>query len=214
MARRNVREESKKKTEPVSEYYKLNTKAVEDLATADKGNTPKYSEKELRKYRSKSLVERVPNWARMLFLKAWFPGAVCFFIFWGLSGYLADLLDVLFVFGIVLGIVTDILTNNIIRYYAKTPGANDRWMMFPKKRYATFFFNIIYAMLLLACVVVTYSLINISLTAVSGSGNPTVFGVGPVLFGLLYMGFDMLFITMKRMAIQIVTDAKNSARRS
>ena len=35
-------------------YYKLHTGAVEDLVSANKENTPKYSEAELNKYRSGS----------------------------------------------------------------------------------------------------------------------------------------------------------------
>ena len=191
------------------EDYTLHRKAVDDLVGANVENSPVVPEKELRKYKSKTLFGRIPEGVKMVFFKAWFAGAVCFFIFWGLSSYLADLLDVLFVFGIVLGMVTDLLTNNVIRYYAKTPGANDRFMMFPKKKYSSFVFNIMYAMLLLFCVVVLYSLINIGLTV--ASKEAVALGVGPVLFGLFYTGFDMLFLAMKHMLISMVEDAKKSA---
>ena len=190
------------------EEYKLHTKAVDDLVEANKENSPIVPEKELRKYKSKTLLGRIPDGVKMVLIKAWFAGSVCFFIFWGLSGYLADLLDTLFVFGLVLGMVTDLLTNNVLRFYAAKPGANDRFMMFPKKKYSSFFFNIVYAMFLLACVAVFYSLINIGLTAVSGEA--TALGVGPILFGLFYTGFDLLFLGLKRMAVSMLNDAKNS----
>ncbi|MBR2257455.1 MAG: hypothetical protein IJ899_09070 [Blautia sp.] len=193
------------------EDYTLHRKAVDDLVGANKENSPVVPEEELRKYKSKSLLGRIPDGVKMVFCKVWFAGAVCFFIFWGLSGYLADLLDVLFVFGIVLGMVTDLMTNNVIRFYARTPGANDRFMMFPKKKYSSFFFNIMYAMVLLFCVVVLYSLINIGLTAAAG-GDAMALGVGPILFGLFYTGFDMLFLAMKQMVISMIRDAKESAK--
>ena len=36
----------------ISDYYKLNTKAVEDLANATAENSPQVSQEELKKYRS------------------------------------------------------------------------------------------------------------------------------------------------------------------
>ena len=37
-------------------------------------------------------------------------------------------------------------------------------------------------------------------------------GVGPILFGVFTMGWDMLFIGMKHLFKRIVADAKNSVR--
>ena len=66
-----------------AEYYKLNTKAVEDLVTADKNNSPQVSEAELRKYRS-GLKIQLKDWVKVTLIKWWFAGAVCCFFFWGL----------------------------------------------------------------------------------------------------------------------------------
>ena len=35
--------------------------------------------------------------------------------------------------GLGLGFVTDLLVNKLFRYYEKTPGGNNRWMMVTKK---------------------------------------------------------------------------------
>ena len=121
------------------------------------------------------------------------------------------LLDLLLIFGIALGVVTDVLTNNILRYFAKKRGGNDRWMMFPKKRYATFFLNILYAFVLLLCVDFLYILINLAILAAGGAA--LTLGVGPILFGVIYTAVDLLFISMKRLLIRIVSDAKQSAGR-
>ena len=37
-------------------------------------------------------------------------------------------------------------------------------------------------------------------------------GVGPILFGVIYTAFDLLFITIKRTLRQIVADAMNNAK--
>ncbi len=194
-----------------SDYYKLHTQAVDDLVHADESNSPEVSEEELRKYRSGPKL-KLTDWAKAILVKMWFAGSVCFFIFWGLSSYVSARLDLLFVFGIALGVVTDVLTNNILRYLAKTQSGNDRWMMFPQKRYITFVLNIFYAFILLLCVDFTYHIVNLGLLSLSGSSQKML-GVGPILFGVLYTAWDLLFISMKRMLRQIVADAKQSAKR-
>lgn len=210
MASRNKKRTAPEESRPTNEYYKLHTQAVDDLITADESNSPEVSEEELQKYRSGPKF-KLSDWAKALLIKMWFAGSVCFFIFWGLSSYVTARLDLLVIFGIALGVVTDVITNNILRYYAKTKGGNDFWMMFPKRRYVTFFLNIVYAFVLLLCTDFLYHLINLILLAVSG-GTATL-GVGPILFGVFYTGFDLLFLCMKQLFLRIVSDARKSAGR-
>ncbi len=191
------------------DYYKLHARAVNDLITANEENSPAVSEEELAQYRSGPKL-RVSDWLKAILVKMWFAGSVCFFIFWGLSTYLTARLDLLLVFAVALGVVTDVLTNNLLRYFAKKRGGNDRWMMFPQKRYATFFLNILYAGLLLLCVDFLYNLINLALLA---AGSKATLGVGPILFGVFYTLFDLLFIRMKRLFQQILRDAKRSVEK-
>lgn len=186
-----------------ADYYKLHTDAVNDLVHADESNSPEVSEEELRKYRSGSKWH-LSDTLKAILIKMWFAGSVCFFIFWGLSAYIGSRLDLMVVFGIVLGIVTDLLTNNFLRHAAKTEHANDRFMMFPKRSNPAFLLNIIYALILLAAVSMVYNVINLVLYRAAG----TVIGVEPILFGVIYTGVDLLLISMKRLAIQIVRDAR------
>lgn len=195
-----------------ADYYKLNTRAVDDLVGANESNSPRVSKEELDKYRSRRGRVRMPDWLKAAFIKWWFAGSVCFFIFWGLGVYIADQLDMLTVLAIVLGIVTDVLENNIFRYYADPKGDNDRWMMLPQKRLSSFFLNILYAGLLLLFVFMAYNLLNASILGVTGETGTIPVGVGPILFGLFYMGFDMLFLGMKRMFSRIVDDAKRESK--
>ncbi len=191
--------------------YNLKSDAVEDLVDAQNGEVPEYSEEELAKYRSGGKF-KIPEAVKVLFLKAWFAGAVCYFILWGLGMYIASLIDMLFVLGVVLGMATDLLTNNVIRFIEKTPGANDKWLMFPKKGMASFFLNIVYAIVLLLCVYSLYTGINGVYAGVTGNTEVVLLGVEPVLFGVFCMGFDMLFILIKRTIGSIFTDAKAKAR--
>jgi hypothetical protein len=210
MAGKNKKRITPEESKTTSDYYKLHTNAVSDLVNADESNSPEVSEEELRKYRSGPKF-KIADWLKAILIKIWFAGSVCFFIFWGLSSYVGARLDLLAIFAIAIGIVTDLLTNTNLRNYAKTPGENDRFMMFPEKRYITFFLNILYAGVLLFCTDMFYSLLNVTLASFSG-GKLTV-GVGPILFGIVYTAFDLTFITMKRTIKQIVLDAMNNTKR-
>ena len=213
MARRKQKERAPQRDEAVkttSEYYRLNTKAVEDLVTADESNSPAVSQEELDKYRGRTR-KKLPLWLKVALLKAWFYGAVCFFFMWGLGGYLADALDLFFVTAIALGMVTDLLVNTILRYYAETDGANDRWMMIPRRGVAGFFLNILYAFVVLGVVDVIYNLLNIALLSLTHETGTVPLGVEPVLFGLLCMGVDAGFVALKGLLKEIVSDAKTKA---
>ncbi len=210
MAGNKKRRAAPEESRTTTEFYKLHTDAVRDLVEADESNSPEVSEEELQKYRSGSKL-KLSDWTKAVLIKIWFAGSVCFFILWGLSSYIGAHLDLMLVFAIALGVVTDVLTNNILRYYAKTEGDNDRFMMFPQKSYITFPLNILYAIVLLFCVNMFYTLLNITLSAASRGSGLTI-GVGPILFGIIYTAFDLLFITMKRTLRQIFQDAKKNAK--
>ena len=190
-----------------TDYYKLKTQAVRDLVEADESNSPEVSEEELDAYRSGPRL-KVAGWVKLLFVKAWFAGAVCFFFIWGLGGYLAGLWDMLFVTGMALGIVTDLLTNNVLRFFEKTPGENDRFMMFPKNGYGSFLLNILYAYVVLFFVYNIYNLINLAAITVTGAKDVVYLGVEPVLFGVFCLGVDMFFIKIKHLFFEMIRDVK------
>ena len=194
-----------KKGEKGEDLYRIKAEAVEDLVNANKENTPSYSEEELKKYRSKSRLNINPVF-KALFIKFWFSGVVCYFFIWGLGMYIPSNLDLYFVTAIGMGFVKDILENNLYRFVANPEGSNDRWMMFPKKSYMSLVFNVLYAILVTGCVYFTYQGINF--VGTSGNNDIVVFGVEPIFFGIFYMGFELLFLWMKHMAVRIIADAK------
>ena len=194
-----------------ADYYRLNLKAVDDLVTADESNSPKVSEKELRKYRSGPKV-KLSDTLKALLIKFWFNGATCFFFLWGLGTYLHSWLDQMVVLALALGAVTDLLTNNVFRFYAKTPGGNDRWMMFPQKAFYTLPLNVIYAVVLLVLVVMTYSAVNTAIIGITGAVGTVPLGVGPILFGVFTTAWDTLLIKLKHTAQSVLADARHASK--
>lgn len=194
--------------EAASVNYDLKSEAVEELLKAGTGDTPQYSKEELEKYRSGNKKFRIPDSVKILFIKAWFPGAVCFFFLWGLSAYVSNLWDMLFVMGIVHGMISDLLVNNIIRYMEKFPGQFEDWMLFPKKGMASFVLNLVFSCLIIYCVYYVYNVIGM----IANSLGLVYYGVEPIMFGVFCMAFDMLFIGVKRLLVSIFRDARTAAR--
>lgn len=186
----------KPEVEKQSEYYRLKTQAVEDLVSANEENSPPVSEEELRAYRSGPKM-KVADWVKMLLIKAWFAGAVCFFFIWGLGGLLGSELDILFVTGMALGMVTDWLTNPVLRFFEKTKGENARWMMVNRKGSLGLFLNIGYGYVLLLLVYLLYNAINLAASRIIGGPDRVFLGVEPILFGVFCLGFDLLLLQVK-----------------
>ena len=187
--------------------YELKTDAVDRLANAHTKEFKNTLADPGRQYRS-GFLEKIPFWVKAIFMKFWFNGAVCYFIYWGLGLFVTNLENMILILALSLGIVTDILVNNAFRFFASTPGANDKWMMFPKKKLINLFLNVIYSFVVLISEVGLYNSINAVINAMRGTVGEVFLGVEPVLFGLFYVMIDLALIGMKNLMASIVRDAK------
>ena len=197
----------KNEEKTTAEYYKLKTDAVDRLVNAE--NAPKVSDEEIKKYTSKGKFS-IPGWLKICFIKFWFAGAVCYFFFWGLGVYISGA-DLMAVLAIGLGVITDVLTNRALRHFEPTEREYDKWMMVTVRKFWSIFLNVLYAGVLLFFVIKTYYVINVALGVNADAAKDekaSMLGVEPILFGLFYLGFDMLFITMKNTLIKIIKDAE------
>lgn len=197
----------KKTDASIENYYDLKTDAVERLVNAK--DAPEVSDAEIRKYTSKGKFH-IPEWLKIVFVKFWFSGAICYFFLWGLGLYL-DRLDLMFVLTVGLGVTMDLMVNHVLHYFEPQKGAYDKWMMITTRKWWSFFANIPYAGLLLFCVIQAYTVINTLLVGDVTTAESVAIGVEPVLFGLFYMGFDMLFIAIKNTMIKVFRDAEKKA---
>ena len=107
--------------------------------------------------------------------------------------------------------VTDLLINTLLKYFAETDGANDRWMMIPRRGVAGFFLNILYGFVVLGLADVFYNALNIAILSVTHATDSVPLGVEPILFGLLCMGIDTGLIALKHGLVSVVSDAKKKA---
>ena len=198
--KKNINQEEKK---AAAEYYRLNTDAVEKLVNAK--DAPEVSDEEIRKYTSKGKFH-IPTAVKILFVKFWFSGAICYFFLWGLNMYI-DGIELLMIVAVGLGLITDLFVNHILRSMEMEEREFDKWMMVTVRKYWSVFLNVLYSGVVLFFVYKTYQVIYGIVTDVDSSASST-FGVEPILFGVFYMGFDMLFISMKNVLVKIIRDAE------
>ncbi len=212
MAKKN--ENFTEENEQLKDYYELKTDAVDRLVNAKEA--PEVSEEEIRKYKGKGGKWTIPSWVKILFVKFWFSGAICYFFLWGLGLYLQNL-DLMVALAIGLGVVTDLMINGLLKYFEPQKYAYDKWMMVTVRKWWSMFLNVLYAGVLLFFIVQTYEIINRIITGstpVDGEGVPVPVPVEPLLFGLLYMGYDMLFILIKNNVVKAFRDANEKVSKS
>ncbi|MCH5204194.1 MAG: hypothetical protein J1F03_05555 [Oscillospiraceae bacterium] len=204
------KEKNKRVEKNASDYYKLKTGSVDKLVNPSEA--PVVPESEIKKYKSGSGKFKIPDWLKVVFLKFWFGGAVCFFFFWGLAQYIQNEFDLMVVIAIGLGLVTDLLLNHMLHFIAPEEGYYNKWMMFPSKKFWTIFLNCIYAGFILFFIMNTYDIINRIINFSMGNEEAEIYlGVEPLLFGVFYMGFDLLFIGIRNTIVKIVRDANKKA---
>ena len=197
--------------EKAGDYYDLKKKAVDDLINADESNSPEVSEEEINRYRGRGRRLHVSTVVKILIVKFWFAAALCWFFIWGLGNYMSSMIDLLAVTAIAHGVMTDILTNNAIRFFAEEKGSNDGWMMFPVRSFGTLFFNIIYAGVVIFLVYTIYNVINVAAISFTGEPDKIFLGVEPILFGVFVTCVDLVLISIKKLFFRIIADAKKKA---
>lgn len=203
MAKKKKREKGR----AAEDYYKLKTDAVNRLV--DEGAAPEVSDEEIGKYTSKRKL-KLPLWLKVVLVKWWFGGAVCYFFLWGLGTYFAGL-DLMVILALALGVATDLMVNRVVLMFVPQEEDCGRWVLIHSKKFWTVFLNVPYAGVLLFLVYQTYNVINTLLVGDTATAQTVPLAVEPVLFGLFYTGYDMLFVTMKNTLKKIFQDAVRRA---
>lgn len=143
----------------------------------------------------------IPVPVKAIVIKWWFAGAVFYLVGMGLQ--LADIIDKTVILGIVSGMVNDLLINNIFRFMRTDKSIYDPYMMFPQKKFYTFFCNILYYLLISFGVTGIYILIN-AWAANKGLGEAGVswLDTEPILYGVFTLLLDGICLGIKALIIK------------
>lgn len=153
-------------------------------------------------------LSKIPVWVKALFVKFWFAGVVCYFIL-GSNTQLQDF-DAVVIGGLVLGLVVDILVNPLFRYMETDRKEYNAYMMFPFpfKAFWTFFANMIYYLIVVFCINLGYFGINQLINFTKSTQEVYYVAVEPLLFGVLAVAADMVFIGIKDLIVFLVKKAR------
>ena len=209
MSKKKKKQSQREPTKTEIKAYTLHTEAVERLATADE-SAPEVEEKEIKKYRARGFLDRIPMWVKALFVKFWFNGAICYFFIIGLGLYIDSTIDLLFVLALAMGMFNSLIVNNVLTFLDDGSDNYTRWIFIPQLKFdkpahkiawamGSFVLDILYAGLVVFIVYLIYFGIN--------KATASAFTVEPVTFGLLFLLVDLMFIGMKYLAVRIVKDA-------
>lgn len=200
----NKKDPKRTNNSSTSDNYKLNTSAVDRLVDASKGKVVEVDEKEVNQYKSGKL-QKIPTFIKAIFIKWWFAGAACFFFLWGLGTVIQNQLALLLVLGFGLGIITNMLANNLLRFLESSDREYDKWILFPWRKWWTIFLDVIFSFVLLFLVVKTYDGINALIIYTKQlDPNSVPLGVEPFLFGIFYIVYDLAIIWLRNLIIFII----------
>ncbi|MCM1545417.1 MAG: hypothetical protein NC033_00105 [Clostridiales bacterium] len=217
-----AKKKKKNKETTIENYYDLRVKEMDELVSALKGDTDEAEaepvtmdiseitgeevtgsekKKKFDPYRRDKL-SAIPVWLKAIFIKWWFAGCVCYFFIMGL-GIGTNTLDLVFIVGAMLGVVTDVLVNPAFRFMESDNKEFNAYMMFPFpfKQFWTFFTNAIYYIFVVGLVGALYTFINEKIFT-------TTVGVEPLLFGTFCVIVDMAFIGIKDLIVYLVKRKK------
>ena len=195
-----------------SDYYSLKADAVERLVNASEETAPDVSDEEIAKVSGKKKFH-IPNLIKVLLIKYWFFGAVCFFFYLGLGMYVPGFYEMMLIMMIAGGVVTDLLTNKLIRFIEPYEGANDRYLFVRSRKYRSFVLNILYSVVIVYIIYYIYNLINLAVLTFAGE-DAKLLAVGPILYGAFGLAADMLFVGARNLLGRIVKDARSSVEKN
>ena len=100
----------------------MKKKTKEEIAQAE----------EINNYQKSSFLSKIPYWAKAVLIKYWFFGVICFFVLMGLGLVISNPLDRIVVCGLLGGMITDVVTDNIL-IMIESSDRESQWFMIYKK---------------------------------------------------------------------------------
>lgn len=136
---------------------------------------------------------KIPFKLQLLIVKWWFGGALFYFVGLGMNikGY-----DLIVYLGMLSGLMNEYMVNRIIKWLTYSRPLNEV-LMVPYFNFKSLFLNLIYGLVLVTLIFMTYSGLNLIVEQVTRS----VFymPVEPLLFGFLFFFVDLVLLKIRKL---------------
>lgn len=203
-----MKKQNKNETSDSKKYYDINVKAVNELAEA-MNEKPKFNEKLPKDAPNPYKIDflaRIPTWIKVVFIKFWIGGAICYFGFFGLGAYVPGILDLQVLVGLITGIVNDFLVNPGFLYFESDQKEYHKYLMIPisGKRIWTLLVNIAYGIIITLIVAQIYYFINVVVVVFKDLPKDTItIPVEPIGYGIILLLVDLFFVSIKNYIVKI-----------
>ncbi len=106
-------------------------------------------EKEIDAYQKRGFLQKIPYSIKAILIKYWFFGVICFFVLMGLGFVLQDFIDKFVVCGLLGGMVTDVVTDNILIMIDSDKNESKWYVIYKKeKSVLSLIINLVYSLAL------------------------------------------------------------------
>ncbi len=106
-------------------------------------------EKVIDAYQRRGFLEKVPYWVKAVLIKYWFFGVICFFVLMGLGLVITNALDKIVVCGLLGGMITDVVTDNILMMIESSDHESQWFMIYKKSKSVwSLIINLVYTLVL------------------------------------------------------------------
>ena len=190
----------------------------EEIAELKKGPTDK-----MNPYKKTGILSRIPFSIKSLFLKWWAYGVGVFFIFFGTTNLILGDTELnptthqgqILILGILLalfnGIVSDVVVYHFIDLMDDETKKAKYYVMFHSKKLYSLFINLAYQLFITYICIVIFENAAAIWDVVLDFDTKLGFqlAVEPITTGLLLLGIDMAFISLKNLIVMIIKKIKN-----
>lgn len=161
----------------------MKKKTKEEIAQAEEINT----------YQKNGFLSKIPYWVKAVLIKYWFFGVICFFVLMGLGLVISNPLDRIVVCGLLGGMITDVVTDNILIMIESSDRESQWFMIYKKpKSVLSLVVNLVY------CLVLFFGCSELMTLIISTYSDKSIwFLQEPCSQALVLIIVDMAFIGIK-----------------
>jgi len=148
---------------------------------------------------------------RIPIIKWWFAGAIYYLIGWGLPQLKGSGIDTYVTMGLVIGLVNVTIIRFIIKEISPSTLIANKYISIRNKTVIRIPINVLYGMVISVLIAGTYDVSNRLINHLFDLGKDRIIiGTEPILYGILFIVFDSIWITIRNLAFKPTMDDEST----